>query len=61
MLGVLIINRLGTYIPVIGVNVPMLSDLMQQQSGIGGLLSYFDIFSGGGMGLLQGLLQGAPT
>jgi len=49
MLGVLIINRLGTYIPVIGVNVPMLSDLMQQQSGIGGLLGYFDIFSGGAL------------
>ena len=49
MLGVLIINRLGTYIPVIGINVPMLSDLMAQQSGIGGLLSYFDIFSGGAL------------
>ena len=49
MLGVLIINRLGTYIPVIGVNVPMLSDLMQQKSGVGGLLSYFDIFSGGAL------------
>lgn len=48
-LGVLIINRLGTYIPVIGVNVPMLSELMQQKSGIGGLLSYFDIFSGGAL------------
>jgi len=49
MLGVLIINRLGTYIPVIGVNVPMLADLMQQKSGIGGLLGYFDIFSGGAL------------
>lgn len=49
MLGVLIINRLGTYIPVIGVNVPMLSDLMQQKSSVGGLLSYFDIFSGGAL------------
>ena len=49
VLGVLIINRLGTYIPVIGVNVPMLSDLMQQTSGIGGFLGYFDIFSGGAL------------
>lgn len=48
-LGVLIVNRLGTYIPVIGVNVPMLSELMQQKTGIGGLLSYFDIFSGGAL------------
>lgn len=46
---VLIINRLGTYIPVIGINVPMLTELMQQKSGIGGLLSYFDIFSGGAL------------
>jgi len=49
MLGVLIINRLGTYIPVLGVDVPKLSELMQQQSGIGGLLGYFDIFSGGAL------------
>jgi len=48
-LAVLIINRLGTYVPVIGVNVPMLADLMQQKSGIGGLLGYFDIFSGGAL------------
>ncbi len=49
VLGVLIINRLGTYIPVIGINVPMLSDLMQQKSGIGGILGFFDIFSGGAL------------
>lgn len=49
VLGVLIVNRLGTYIPVIGVNVPMLSELMQQKSGIGGFLGYFDIFSGGAL------------
>jgi preprotein translocase subunit SecY len=48
-LAVLIINRIGTYVPVIGVNVPMLADLMQQKSGIGGLLGYFDIFSGGAL------------
>lgn len=48
-LGVLIIDRLGTYIPVIGVNVPRLAEFMAQKSGIGGLLSYFDIFSGGAL------------
>lgn len=48
-LGVLIIDRLGTYIPVIGVNVPKLAEFMSQKSGIGGLLSYFDIFSGGAL------------
>ena len=49
-LAVLIVNRLGTYIPVIGVNGYQLQQLMQQSSGIGGLLSYFDIFSGGALG-----------
>jgi preprotein translocase subunit SecY len=48
-LFVLIIDRLGTYIPVIGVDVPKLTEFMQQKSGIGGLLSYFDIFSGGAL------------
>ncbi len=48
-LGVLIVFRLGTYIPVIGVNVQRLAEVMKQKSGIGGLLSYFDIFSGGSL------------
>ncbi|MBP9765068.1 preprotein translocase subunit SecY [Candidatus Babeliales bacterium] len=48
-LGVLIVDRLGTYVPVIGVNVSRLTEFMQQKSGIGGLLSYFDIFSGGAL------------
>jgi preprotein translocase subunit SecY len=48
-LGVLIIDRLGTYVPVIGVDVMKLTEFMHQKSGIGGLLSYFDIFSGGSL------------
>lgn len=48
-LGVLIVDRLGTYIPVIGVDVLRIADVMQQKSGVGGLLSYFDIFSGGAL------------
>ena len=48
-LFVLIIDRLGTYIPVIGVDVSRLAEFMQQKSGIGGLLNYFDIFSGGAL------------
>ena len=49
-LGVLIIDRLGTYIPVIGIDVLRLTEVMNQQSGIGGILSYFDMFSGGALG-----------
>ena len=48
-LFVLIIDRLGTYIPVIGVDVSRLAEFMQKKSGIGGLLNYFDIFSGGAL------------
>ena len=48
-LGVIIIDRLGTYIPVIGVDILKLSDIMQQKTGVGGLLSYFDMFSGGAL------------
>jgi preprotein translocase subunit SecY len=48
-LGVLIVYRLGTYLPVIGVNVPMLAQYMQQSTGVGGLLSYLDTFSGGAL------------
>tara|TARA_Y100000588_G_C14156864_1_gene883030 strand:- start:50 stop:1348 length:1299 start_codon:yes stop_codon:yes gene_type:complete len=49
-LAVLIIDRLGTYIPVIGVDVPKLTEIIQHQAGFGGLLGYFDLFSGGALG-----------
>ena len=43
-LGVLIVTRLGCYIPVIGVNIPLLGEYMKQATSLGGLLSYLDIF-----------------
>ncbi len=48
-LGILIIYRLGTFIPVVGVNVPMLGEHMKRATGVGGLLSYLDVFSGGAL------------
>ncbi len=48
-LGVLIVYRIGTYIPVIGVNVNKLHEFMQQASKLSGLLSYLDVFSGGAL------------
>jgi preprotein translocase subunit SecY len=48
-LGVLIVERLGTFIPVIGVNVQALGDYMAQATSQGGLLGYLDIFSGGAL------------
>ena len=46
-LGVLIIYRLGTHIPLIGVDILALQDIMKQSKGLGGLLGYLDLFSGG--------------
>ncbi len=48
-LGVLVVFRLGSYIPVLGVNVPMLSQIMAQAGMMGGLLQHLDIFSGGSL------------
>lgn len=48
-LGVLIIDRLGTFIPVIGVNTVMLGEYMKRATGVGGLLGYLDVFSGGAL------------
>jgi len=48
-LGILIVYRLGTFIPAIGVNVPMLGEYMKKATALGGLLSYLDVFSGGAL------------
>jgi preprotein translocase subunit SecY len=48
-LGILIIDRVGLLIPIIGVDVSALGALMQQASQTQGLLSYLDLISGGGL------------
>ena len=47
-LGALVIYRLGTYIPVPGVDPYVLSQIFQQHSG--GMLGMFDMFAGGALG-----------
>lgn len=47
-LGALLIYRLGTYIPLPGINPVELAKVMQQNSA--GLLGIFDTFSGGAVG-----------
>ena len=47
-LGALIIYRLGTYIPVPGINPDILSDIFSRHAG--GVLGMFDMFSGGSLG-----------
>ena len=46
--GALIIYRLGTYLPLPGIDPGALSDIFSQQSS--GILGMFDMFSGGALG-----------
>ncbi|MBS0643002.1 MAG: preprotein translocase subunit SecY [Acetobacteraceae bacterium] len=47
-LGALIVYRLGTYIPVPGVDASVMGEMMSQHGG--GILGMFDMFTGGALG-----------
>ena len=47
-LGALLIYRVGTYIPVPGVDASVMGEMMQSHGG--GILAMFDMFSGGALG-----------
>lgn len=47
--AVLIVYRIGNHIPVIGIDLHQLQQFMGQKSGLGGLFSYLDMFSGGNL------------
>src|SRR5215472_19010947 len=47
-LGALLIYRIGTYIPVPGVDATVMGELLRQHNG--GILGMFDMFSGGAIG-----------
>ena len=47
-LGALIVYRLGTYIPVPGVDATVMGQLLAQHQG--GILGMFDMFTGGALG-----------
>ncbi len=47
-LGALVVYRLGTYIPIPGVDPSILADIFQQNAG--GVLGMFDMFAGGALG-----------
>ena len=47
-LGALLVYRVGTYIPVPGVDASVMGELLQQHGG--GILGMFDMFSGGALG-----------
>jgi len=49
-LGILIVYRIGGHIPVIGIDVTALQQLMSQGSSmLGGLFTFLDLFSGGAL------------
>ena len=48
-LGILVIYRLGNHIPVIGVDIDKLLQMMSQSTGLSGIFSYLDLFSGGNL------------
>src|SRR5207253_1623340 len=47
-LGALVIYRLGTYIPIPGIDPAILHDIFSKNAG--GILGMFDMFSGGALG-----------
>ena len=47
-LAALIVYRIGTYIPIPGIDPAALADIFDQQRG--GILGMFDVFSGGALG-----------
>ena len=47
-LGALVIFRLGTYIPIPGIDPVILEDVFRQQAG--GILGMFNVFAGGALG-----------
>jgi preprotein translocase subunit SecY len=47
-LGVLVVYRLGTFIPIPGIDPVIMQDIFQQNAG--GILGMFDMFAGGALG-----------
>jgi preprotein translocase subunit SecY len=50
-LGALVVYRLGTYIPIPGIDPGILHDIFSRNSG--GILGMFDMFSGGALGRMS--------
>lgn len=48
-LTVLIIYRIGVFIPVSGINIDLLAESMRASNFVGGFLSYLNTFSGGAL------------
>ncbi len=51
VLGALVVYRIGTYIPIPGVDPHILADILKQMSG--GAIGLFNMFSGGALGRMS--------
>ena len=58
-LGALLVYRLGTYIPLPGINPQALADIFKSQQA--GVLGLFNMFSGGAVGRLADIEQRDDT
>ena len=47
-LGALLVYRIGTYVPVPGVDAAVMAEMLRQHGG--GILGMFDMFTGGALG-----------
>src|SRR5687768_11786082 len=47
-LGALLVYRIGTYVPVPGVDASVMAEMLRQHGG--GILGMFDMFTGGALG-----------
>ena len=47
LIGALVVYRIGTHIPVPGINASVLDELFRSQQG--GILGLFNVFSGGAL------------
>lgn len=45
----LVLHRFGCYVPVVGVDIDALRQMMGQKTALGGLFAYFDLLSGGNL------------
>ena len=50
-LGALIVYRLGTFVPLPGIDAAVLADIFKQNQG--GILGMFDMFAGGALGRMS--------
>lgn len=48
-LGIIVVHRIGSYIPAIGVNIKYLVEYLANYKAVSGFLKYFDIVSGGAL------------